>query len=671
MQSGLHRRRGTTGRPTDYHQHSWMRSLRLGWSPWRDGFRDRVRCHHLSALLVFMLLCFAEHSSALEINSPQVFLEGISYDVSANATHAGELDALAGQPVLIVGASRYVAERVDDALIFSGVRVAETGTAQLQLVVAGETIAAQPVPVIPAWISILPPLVAIGVALLIRSVLPALMLGLWLGSWALEGMSPEGIFYGLFTSFEVYVVNAVADRDHVTIMLFTFMIAGMVGVISRNGGMRGIVELIIKGANSAKRGQLAVWSLGLVIFFDDYSNTLVVGNTSRSITDRLRISREKLAYLVDSTAAPIATVALVTTWIGYQVSLIGDAIAPLEGLDTSAYSIFLNSILYSFYPFMAILLMVLVITTGREFGPMLVAERRARETGVTAPPVKSTVGRDDEAALAMKDGIPPRAINALVPVAVMVLGILAGLFITGEGDTVSEIIGSANSYRALMWASLLSAFTAILMTAAQRLLTLEEIVDAWVSGARFTFIAMIILVLAWSMSEISRELHTAAFLIASLGESLPPAALPAAVFVLAAFTAFSTGSSWGAMGILLPLVLPLCWAIMNGEHLATTDDYHILYSSVSGVLAGAVWGDHCSPISDTTVMSSLSAGCDHIEHVRTQLPYALLAGGTALLAGTIPTSFGLPWWVGMLGAAAVTALSLRLLGTPVADYQPD
>lgn len=147
--------------------------------------------------------------------------------------------------------------------------------------------------------------------------------------------------------------------------------------------------------------------------------------------------------------------------------------------------------------------------------------------------------------------------------------------------------------------------------------------------------------------------------------------LPASVFVLAAFTAFSTGSSWGAMGILLPLVLPLSWAIMGANGQSDPEHYYLLYSSVSGVLAGAVWGDHCSPISDTTVMSSLSAGCDHIEHVRTQLPYAVLAGTAALLVGTVPTSFGVPWWIGMLGSAAVTAIALRLLGQPVEDYHSE
>ena len=605
-----------------------------------------------------------------ELSTPQVFLEGIAYDLQATLSEPDNATDPT-TPLLRVNELLYTPDRRGDQWVFADVVISNASSAQVSVEWNGELLQSADVPVIPAWVSILPPLVAIGMALLIRSVLPALMLGLWLGAWALEGLSAEGVVIGLFASFEVYVANAVADFDHATIMLFTFMIAGMVGVISRNGGMRGIVEWIITGANSAKRGQLAVWSLGLLIFFDDYSNTLVVGNTSRSITDRLRISREKLAYIVDSTAAPLATVALVTTWVGYQVSLIGDASVQLEGLEMSPYSIFLNSILYSFYPFMAILLVVLVITTGREFGPMLAAERRARSTGVTAPPVKSKVGQDDEAALAMKDGVPPRAANALVPVAVMIVGIMTGLFITGEGDTISDIIGSANSYRALMWASLAGALTAIVMTVAQRLLSLDEIVDAWVSGARFTFIAMIILVLAWSMSEISRELHTADFLIASLGDSLPAAALPATIFVLAAFTAFSTGSSWGAMGILLPLVLPLCWAIMGLEGLIASEDYFILYASVSGVLTGAVWGDHCSPISDTTVMSSLSAGCDHIEHVRTQLPYALLAGAAALGFGTLPISFGLPWWVGMLGATAVTVVGLRILGQPVEDYRPD
>jgi len=352
------------------------------------------------AIVLGWLLAFG--AKANEIQTPKVLLQGIHYDIALPNDYPN-----AHGLALTVGDQTYKPMGSGGEWVFANVVGRSTGHFAVTLIQDGVTVQTSDIPVIPAWISILPPLLAIGMALLTRSVLPALMLGLWLGAWALEGLTAKGAFVGLFASFEVYVTNAVANRDHVTIMLFTFMIAGMVGIISRNGGMRGIVELIIKGANSARRGQLAVWSLGLVIFFDDYSNTLVVGNTSRSITDKLRISREKLAYIVDSTAAPIATVALVTTWIGYQVSLIDDAVATVEGLSLSGYSIFLNSILYSFYPFMAMLLVVLVVTTGREFGPMLKAEQRARTTGVTAPPVTSAVGQDDEAALAMKPGLPP------------------------------------------------------------------------------------------------------------------------------------------------------------------------------------------------------------------------------------------------------------------------
>ena len=629
--------------------------------------KDAGICQRLIVrqLIFITTLIVVSSASANEpqIDHPQVLLRGISYDIALKLDEPAE-----NRPELRIDDVIYHAEDDEGNLVYRD--IVASGGSSIQMVLHDGTTAISHVdlPVIPAWISILPPLIAIGVALLTRSVLPALLLGLWIGAWALEGMTWDGVFYGLFTSVEVYVANALANPDHITIMIFTFMIAGTVGIISRNGGMLGIVNLIIKGADNSKRGQLAIWSLGLVIFFDDYANTLVVGNTSRSVSDRLRISREKLAYIVDSTAAPIATIALITTWIGYQVSLIGDAVAELDDLSMSAYSIFLNSILYSFYPFMAMLLVLLVITTGREFGPMLKAERRARSTGITASPSKSVAGRSEDISLEMKTGVPPRSINALLPITVMTASIIGGLFITGDGSKLNDIIGSADSYRALMWASLLSAFTAVMMTSCQRLLSLEEIVDAWVSGARFTFVAMIILVLAWSMSEVSSELHTVSFLIAGLGEKLPAPMVPSIVFVLAAFTAFSTGSSWGAMGILMPLVLPLSWAIMNATGSAEPQDFHLLYSSVSAVLAGAVWGDHCSPISDTTVLSSLSAGCNHMEHVRTQLPYAMLAGGAALLFGTIPTSFGLPWWLGMFAAAAITSISLRILGQQVEEY---
>jgi Na+/H+ antiporter NhaC len=196
-------------------------------------------------------------------------------------------------------------------------------------------------------------------------------------------------------------------------------------------------------------------------------------------------------------------------------------------------------------------------------------------------------------------------------------------------------------------------------------MNLEEVVDAWYKGVRSLMYAMIILVLAWALGGITDVLQTANFLVSILGDTLPVQTLPFLVFVIAAFTAFATGSSWGSMGILTPLVIPLTWAVMQANGYTGPEHMHILYSSIASVLAGSVWGDHCSPISDTTILSSMASGCDHIEHVRTQLPYALLVGIVALGAGSLPVAFGIPWWLGLLAGAAVLFTFLRLFGHKV------
>ena len=208
---------------------------------------------------------------------------------------------------------------------------------------------------------------------------PALFVAIWFGAWATNGLSLGGLFTGLLESFHVYILNTFIDRDHAAITLFTLMLGGMVGIVYRNGGMHGIIYHLIKRANTPKKGQIAVWLFGMVIFFDDYSNTLIVGNTSRMLCDKLRISRQKLAYLVDSTSAPVSTIAVITTWIGFQVGIIADSIKGLPGLNESAYLLFLHSIPYSFYPFLAIFLVGLVVTTGRDIGPMVDVELNARK----------------------------------------------------------------------------------------------------------------------------------------------------------------------------------------------------------------------------------------------------------------------------------------------------
>jgi Na+/H+ antiporter NhaC len=344
------------------------------------------------------------------------------------------------------------------------------------------------------------------------------------------------------------------------------------------------------------------------------------------------------------------------------VSLIDEALQGIEGLrDIPANAIFLQSIPYSFYPILAIVFVFMVASTGRDMGPMYRAEVRARNGKVSSDDDEGSDSLDGDT-LEPKDDVPPRAFNAFVPIIVLIVALLGGLYVTGDGDSIKEVIGDADPYKAMMWASFIGALTAATMTIGQRILTTHETVDAWYGGARATLFGMIVLVLAWSMSDVTAALNAKGYLISILGDSMPAAWVPVAVFILAAITAFATGTSWGTMGILVPLVVPLAWAVMSVNGMTDVNDMHILHSAVACVLAGAVWGDHCSPISDTTVLSSIASGCNHIEHVRTQLPYAMLVGIVAIAFGTLPGGYGVPPWASLLVGGVILYVVLRLFG---------
>ena len=592
------------------------------------------------------------------IDAPKVLLTNVGFDITVDG-----LGADSRVELLLNG--KLVASGTGTSLAATAVEVAETGDTRIEVMEDGVSVLQKEIPVIPAAVSILPPLVAILLAFLLRSVIPALFVGLVVGAWAINGLTWSGAFRGFFETGTIYILETAINADHMAIMVFTFLIGGMVGVISRNGGMVGIVDRIMPFASNPRRGQSVVATLGLAIFFDDYANTMIVGNATRPMSDKLHISREKLAYLVDSTAAPVSTIAVITTWIGFQVGLIDSAVKGLDGIDQTPYLLFLNSIPYSFYPFLAIFFVFLIIYSGKDFGPMYKAEIRARHSGevIRKKSVVSTDKSGDE--FYHKDGIPCRAINAVLPIVTMVLTVIIGLFISGEGETVTDIIGSANAYSVLIWASLLGCLMATSLSLGQRLLTLDETVDAWLAGARFMMTGLVLLIMAWAIADVAGILQTAPYLISVLGDSLSPYTLPAIVYLLAGATAFASGSSWGVMAILMPLVIPLCWAVLQANGIADAEHMHILYSCIACVLTGAVWADHCSPISDTTVLSSLATGCDHMDHVRTQLPYALLGGVAAVLIGVLPAGFGLPWYLLLPTAAIVLVVVHRFLGKPV------
>ena len=515
---------------------------------------------------------------------------------------------------------------------------------------------------IPLWWSIFPPLIAIGIALLFKEVLSSLLLGTFFGAAIIylysDGLA--GLLYAFMALIDTYVIYALFDKGHLSIIVFSMLIGGMVSIVSKNGGMKGIVNRISVIATSAKRGQFATWLLGVAIFFDDYANTLVVGNTMRPITDKLRISREKLAYLVDATAAPVASIAFITTWIGAELSYIESGIATIDGLNESVYMTFLHSLKYSFYPILTLIFILIIIFKGKDFGPMLKAEKRARSTGEVLNPEtlaslsdKNNATKDFE----MLKGVKPKAYNAIVPVLIIVFGTLAGLVYTGWdqsvwvddniglGQKASEIIGNSDSFLALLWSSFLSLLVAIFMSIKQKIMDLNSCMDAMVKGFNTMVPAILILILAWALAMVTEDLHTADFLSQLLSDNASVYFIPVITFLLSAVVAFSTGSSWGSMAILYPLMLPAAWKISQESGMNYSDSLAIFHNVVSCVLAGAVLGDHCSPISDTTILSSLSSSCNHMDHVNTQMPYALTVGIVGITVGTIPSAFGMPIWI--------------------------
>ena len=548
---------------------------------------------------------------------------------------------------------------------------------------SGSVGAEQSFHLLPGWLSLLPPLIAILLALITRDVLISLFLGVLSGTFILADWNPLVAFA---RSIDGFIVPAVADADHAAIIIFTVFLGGMVGSITKSGGTHGVVEALRPYATSRRRGLLATWFMGVLVFFDDYANTLIVGPTMRPITDKLRISREKLAYIVDSTAAPVVCLFPISTWVGFEIGLIGDAFKQL-GLPYDPYSFFVNSIPYRFYPLFALLLVLVLSLSRRDFGPMRAAEKRALKEGQVLAHDAQPMADYSSHEVEPPDHIERRAFNAVLPIVTVVVVTLIGIYVTGsegavraEGDSIATWIrkvlasDTTSSYKALLWGSLSGMLMGIVLPLAQRLLKVREAMGAAVAGCKAMFMALMVLTLAWSLSSVCGGLDTAEYLVGLTSNTVAVGYLPLLTFMLSAAVAFATGSSWGTMGIVEPLVIPICHslALEAGLEVAGGPYTTVMLASIASVLAGSVWGDHCSPISDTTILSSMASGCDHIAHVRTQLPYALSAGSLAILCGSLPLAFGLPVWVSLLLGVTVLVGGVHFLGKrqgpPLEDF---
>lgn len=621
----------------------------------------------LRALLVLSFPALAS-AQELRLEAPSLVLAGVPFKIELRVVDddGNLLEEHEGQ-ASFSGLSESPTERsysggtltIDKALITTSGR-------HLLSVQDGPLAAEVQLRAIPAFLSILPPLLAIALALIFRQVILSLFAGIWLGATLLEDYNVVAGFFSVLTHF---VIDAVTTKSQAQILVFSFLFGGMVGVITRNGGARGIADLITRYAKDARGGQTSTMVMALVMFFDDYANVLIRGNLMRPITDKLRISREKLSFLVDTGAAAVASTVIISTWIGYEVGLIDQGLK-IIGSSEDAYTMFLRTIPYRFYPLLALVFAFAIGFTDRDFGPMLRAERRARLHGKVirdgAEPATETL--EDEKGVQA----PASWLNGLAPIVAVLFVGLFGIYLTGSQSLVGEpdvslgkIVSNADSYVALLWASLAGCATAIFLAVARRVLTLGEAFNAWVQGLKSMMMAIIILVLAWSIGAATAELHAADYLVQVLEGTLDPVWLPVLTFIIAAAMAFATGTSWATMAIMMPLVIPLASVLGTSAGLGSDRVDTILVGVISSVLAGAVFGDHCSPISDTTILSSMASAADHIDHVRTQLPYALLVAVVGMLVGDIPTAYGLPPWVSLVVGSLILLAILYVVGKPV------
>lgn len=485
---------------------------------------------------------------------------------------------------------------------------------------------------------LLPPFIAIVLALVTREVLLSLLIAVYVGAVIITG-SP---ILGFTELLNHYLIGSIADDWNASVIVFCILIGGLIGIIDKSGGTQALAKALVKRAVSTRSALFTTWLLGIAIFFDDYANSLIVGNAMKGITDRLKISREKLAYMVDSTAAPVSSMALISTWVGMELGLIQEGIGKL-GIHQGAYSIFLQSIPYRFYSILALAFGLIIIFSGRDFGPMRKAELEAQ----------AREDREENTSLDAKSG---KWYYAVIPIVSVIIITVLGLYQNGggfEGKGLQAAFSDADASVVLLWAAFGGVIIAWLFAFFSKSLKINEISDAFVEGSKSMIVPILILVLAWTLGSINTTLGTADLLVQIIGNHLPTFLIPAVLFIVPAIIAFSTGTSWGTNAIVMPIAI-------NVSYLAGGPEFVI--PAVGAVLTGAVMGDHMSPISDTTIMSSMASGCDHIAHVRTQIPYALTVGIAALVIGFIPAGLGFNPFISIGIAIASLYLFVRFVG---------
>lgn len=522
------------------------------------------------------------------------------------------------------------------------------------------------------WYSIIPPLLAVTLALWTRKLLFSLVISILVGGFLSQvplnagsiGAWGSGIITG-----PGYMLNSVKDTYNIQILLFVFLVMAMISVLLITGGLKGVVQWLAKFAKNARSTQISTALMGFAIFIDDYANTMMVGSSLRPLSDRYKVSREKLAFLVDATSAPIAGVAVISTWIGYEIGLFGKQ-AESFGIPTDGYSMFFDALAFRFYCLLMIAFVLANVFFGLDFGPMRKAQKRASEEGkVIADDATPMTSRSFGSVEAHKEA-QVSGWTAVLPFVGLFGYLIIGLWLDGGG--AAKFSESATSFFSFsVWREVISASENNILILAYGAgvglgvaclaglfiskVSFSTLLVGLKSGAKAAILPCVILVMAWSLKGACDDLKTGQFLVATIGKTVSPLWFPAVVFIVAGLTSFATGTSWGTMAILIPTCFPIAYELDGGSYGLVT------MICLGAVLDGAIFGDHCSPISDTTIMSSIASSCDHIHHVRTQLPYSLTVAGIALVFGYLPAAFGVSSLVSLgIGVIVIVGLFFGL-----------
>ena len=528
--------------------------------------------------------------------------------------------------------------------------------------------------------TLIPPIVAILLAFITKNVVISLFIGVLSGGFILNltGFNVFGALTQAFLDFINRALNSLSDPWNAGIVMQVLVIGGVINLVAKMGGAKAIAEALAKKAKTAKSAQLITWFLGICVFFDDYANSLIVGPIMRPVADKMKISRERLAFIIDATAAPIAGLAIISTWIGLEVSLISEGFESI-GVEASGFGVFLQTIPYRFYNILILAFIVITIITLREFGPMRKAEISARKLkDLTNEEIAVTSSHMDE--LEPKEGVKLSIWNAIVPIGALIISAIVAFYYSGyssimAGDGIAiqsivtnsplsfkailEVFAASDASIALLQSALFSTVVAIVMAVWKKIFTISEAIEVWIDGMKGLIITGVILILAWSLGSVIKELGAAEYLVEALNGAIPAFLLPSLIFILGAIISFSTGSAYGTMSILMPLAIPLAYKI--------NPEMSFVIVSTSAVLTGAIFGDHCSPISDTTILSSMGAGCSHIDHVKTQMWYALFVAAITILFGYIPAGFGLPIYIVLPMSCVALFIGVMIFGKKVEE----